>query len=75
MGKSISSTNNADLTESIRVEECKQIPIKTQVLLDQKPEHKPDTQILMGQKVGNNLEFISIGEDFLSRIWLAQKLM
>ena len=47
---------------------------KTQVQVDQRLHHKTDTLNLIEEKVGNSLEFIGIGKDFLNRTPLAQTL-
>ena len=73
MGKSKSSSNDTEFTGSMYVEECKQIHYlspytKLKSNRIKNLNIKPDTLILMGEKVGNNLEFIGKEEDFLSRI-------
>ena len=47
---------------------------KSQIQLDQRPQHKPDTLSLIKEKVGNNPEYIG-RRDFLNRTPIVQAAM
>ena len=73
------STNSVSLTGFLHVEDCKQIHIfltlqKNLTSVDQSPQVKPDTINLMEQKVDNNAELNSTGQNFLNRTQMAQAL-
>ena len=69
--KKVSSPNDANLIGCLYAQECKLIHIttlhKTQVQVDQRPQHKTGYTNLIKEKVGNNLKLIGIGDNFLNR--------
>jgi hypothetical protein len=47
---------------------------KSQVHVDQRPQHKPDTVHIIEQKAGNGLKHIVTGDNFLNRAPVAHPL-
>jgi len=47
---------------------------KTPVQMDQRPQHKTKHTYLIEEKVGNSLELIDTGDNFLKRTAMAQAL-
>jgi hypothetical protein len=76
--KKVSSINGIGLIDSLHVEECKLIHIYHFTKLKSKWINdlhiKPDTLNLIKEKMGNSLECIGTGEDYLNRTPMAQSL-
>jgi hypothetical protein len=73
--KKASSSNDIEQISCMNVEEWNLIILttlpKTQVQLDQRPQHKTRYTECNDEKLGNSLEFIGTGNDFLSRTMIA----
>ena len=77
--KKASSTNDSSLTAYLHVQECNrsiiitlQISLKSKLIKD--ISIKLDSLNFIGEKVGNRLALIGIGDNFLNRTPLAQYL-